>query len=81
MSLPSPPGNGEGMQWGVEVEVERTHFNTVPHLRTESATVYIDAGCEPCSAVRRCHAIEQLACLSGRLDTMQAHVAPEVEKA
>jgi len=78
---PLTSGNGEGMQQRVEVEVECTHFNTVPHLQTESATVYINTGCEPYSAMCRCHIIEQLARLSGCLDTMQTHIALKVEKA
>ncbi len=40
--------------------------------------MYVDADCEPCSTVRRCHAIEQRTRLGGRLDTMQAHVASEL---
>jgi hypothetical protein len=41
--------------------------------------VYVDADCEPRSTVRRRHAIEQRTRLGGRLDAMQAHVAPELD--
>jgi hypothetical protein len=41
--------------------------------------VYIDADCEPCSTVRRCHLIKQRTRLGGRLDGMQTHVPSELD--
>lgn len=62
-----------------EVEWERTYRDVAPYLGTERTAVYVDADCEPCSTVRRCHLIKQRTRLGGRLDGMQAHVPPELD--
>ena len=75
--LASGVGEVQATEWGEEVE--RTYLNHPPHFRAEGAAVNIDADCKPRSAVCRCHAIEQLTRLRGRLDAMQTHVAAELD--
>lgn len=63
----------------LEVVVNRTYLDVAPYLRTECAAVYVNADCEPCCSVLRCHVIKQCTRLGGRLDAMQAHVPSELD--
>lgn len=77
--LPSSGVGGGDWECNRGLEDDRTYLDVAPYLRTECAAVYVDADCEPCCSVLRCHVIEQRTRVGGRLDAMQAHVPSELD--